>query len=368
MLVAGLWPFHHPKNDVTWLENENGLRFGHHATVFSAGTFEAPTGDDETSYSLEIWVEPDLPWNSSTLLAFHSPENPVEFSLRQSNGALELQSHAHSRAPQSRVSRLYVNNVFPHRKHVFITVTSGAQQTAIYLNGVLVRSSRDFQLSTESLDGQMVLGTSPVESDSWSGRLRGLAIYGSELKAADVLRHYQTWTKAGQPDIAPSERIAALYLFDEHAGNVVHGRIGSGLDLHIPYRYVLVDQILLERPWQEFEPSWRYCKDVLINIAGFIPLGFFFYAYLLSTLQIKRAAITTVIFGAALSLTIEVLQAFLPTRFSGTTDLITNTLGTWVGVKLYGFGPARNLFARALNGVSAAVVLFLRLAGAAPAS
>jgi glycopeptide antibiotics resistance protein len=125
-----------------------------------------------------------------------------------------------------------------------------------------------------------------------------------------------------------------LYLFDDRAGNIVHDRAGSGLNLEIPEKYAVLDQIALEPFWKEFSMSQSYWNSALKNIVGFVPFGFCFFACL-SAHGFKRPAWTTVILGTLVSLTIEVLQAYLPTRDSGTTDLFTNTLGTYFGVITY---------------------------------
>ena len=41
ILVAGLRPFHAPKNDVSWLSEENGLLFGKYGSIVSAGPITA---------------------------------------------------------------------------------------------------------------------------------------------------------------------------------------------------------------------------------------------------------------------------------------------------------------------------------------
>ena len=86
-----------------------------------------------------------------------------------------------------------------------------------------------------------------------------------------------------------------------------------------------------------------------MNVIAFIPLGFIFYAYWRLARPIKSAAFVTVVLGMAVSLTIEIGQSYLPPRSSGTTDLITNTFGTFLGVKLYASKTLQTLFARALE-------------------
>jgi len=329
ILVAGLWPFHSPKNQVHWLENENGLRFGRYGTILGSGLFEAASSDGP-SCSLEIWLEPASAWKTGTVFASYDPSTHRQFSLQQNYTDLALQRDIGDGYQQTNLA----DEVF-RRKQVFITVTTDGRETAVYIDGNLAARSLRFGLTVQDLTGKLILANSPLQGNSWPGRLRGLAIYTKELTADEVGQHYQDWTQKGEPNVGDNERALALYLFDEHTGNSIHNQVRSGIDLYIPDRYLVVDQILLEPPWKEFHRQRNYLDNVLINVAGFIPLGFCFSAYFTSVRHLKHGVLATIVFGAIVSLTIEVFQAHLPTRDSGVTDLITNTLGTGIGVTIY---------------------------------
>jgi VanZ family protein len=343
ILVAGLAPFGRPRNAVTWLGNENGVRFGRYGTVWSAGDFVVADAHGEASCSLEIWLQPDSASASSTVLAFYTPQDPLRFLLQQYHGLLILSRQI--REGQNGTQIIGTDGVFRRIEPVFITITSGAEKSAMYVDGNLARSFPGIRIGKECA-GQLVLGTSPVGKSNWSGKLKGLALYQQELTPEEVVRHYQTWTSQGRPALSGNERAIGVYLFNEGTGNVVHNTVRSGIDLYIPPRFALLHEEFLEPFWKEFRPSPSYWKDLLVNIVGFIPLGFFFCAYWSSVRPIKHAGWTTVVLGFAVSLTIEVLQSYLPTRDSGTTDLITNTFGTFLGVRLYAWKTARVLFAK----------------------
>lgn len=329
ILNLGLWPFHAPRNDVSWLPQRTGLYFGRTGTVFSSGMLRpAP------SVTIEIWLQPRRIWDSGTFLAFYSPGKSSQFSLRQSQ--LDLQLGIPVQDDQHAViDNLYVDNAFPRRGATFITLTSGTQGTVVYLNGVLARKVQSIRLPADGIVGRLVLADSTGQSDAWSGWLYGLAIYDRDLMAPRVLEHYQAWTQTGSPRIDGDDATQALYLFDERAGKTIRSKTGSGPELNIPETYTTLGQMFLESPWSEFKRDQGFWGAVFKNVIGFIPLGGCFCAYFTLVRQTRRAGLTTVVLGFAVSLTIELLQCFLPTRDSGAMDLITNTLGTYIGVLLF---------------------------------
>ena len=332
MLVAGLWPFRAPRNEVSWLSPANGLLFGRHGSIVSASALGAAPLETDGACSLEIWLETSPTRSSGTILSFYSPTRKVgSFALRQWRSGVVIQRDNEGHFVKKAKANIYVGDVFNPLKQVFVTISSSEAGTAVYVDGELLKRAPNFSFLSRDLTGQLIIGNAPSTADSWSGELTGLAIYDRELPAAEVSQHFMDWTKTKQSHLARNEGLVARYLFNEGKGNVVHNQVDPSTDLLIPGRFFVLHQQFLERPWDEFRSDWGYLKDIGINIAGFIPLGFFFTAYFSTVGNVKRATWLTIALGFAVSLTIEVLQAFLPTRESGMTDLITNTFGTALG-------------------------------------
>ncbi len=92
-------------------------------------------------------------------------------------------------------------------------------------------------------------------------------------------------------------------------------------------------------PWAYLAASWpKYWTgfDFGINVAGYMPLGF------LSALAILRtqpggglsAVLRATLIGAAISLAMETLQTYLPSRIPSNVDLGLNILGAFAGAAI----------------------------------
>ena len=336
-LSLGLWPFHSPKNDVTWMP-QGGLKFGRYGTVIGSGPLKAPRSSSASCGSIELWTQPDH-WTSATILAFYRPEERLLVTLRQSLTDLELVAETGDEEDGMKKARLIVDDALApalrQNQPVFITVTVGPERTMIYVDGALVKAVSRSLIPQDAFLGRLIVGDSPRQPDSFSGQVLGLAIYDTELNRETILQHYRGWIWHGWPDVEQTQLNIALYTFNEKTGAVVHNNARAEGDLRIPEHYAVVDKIWLEPFWREFNFSRSYWSGNLKNIIGFMPLGFCFYAYFAVAGQCSRAVLLTLIGGALVSLAIEVLQGPLPTRDSGTTDIITNTIGTWLGVLCY---------------------------------
>jgi len=348
ILSAGLWPLRAPKNHVEWLKRENGLRIGRHGIVASANAFRASS--ERGACSLEIWLKPGRPGRmtgsgSGTILAFDSSPDPkFAFALRQFDDGLAIQRGALDARGSMVRPWLKVEHVFEEGKRVVLTVTGGrdgttGNVTTVYANGAPVKVSPEFGLVSGDLTGRLVLGNSPIK-DSWTGQIAGLAVYDFELTPAQVAAHYERWTQGQTPAADGEKTPLALYRFDEGRGDVVHDRMRSGHDLAIAERYFALHPAFLRPVWDQFRSrwdggmSWSYWGDVLVNVAGFVPLGFIFTAYFLRVHPVSHPRVLVAVLGLAISLLIEIWQHFLPTRDSSMADVITNTLGTVAGAAL----------------------------------
>ena len=353
LLVAGLWPFNpYPANEVSWLPNSPGLRFGGYGRIWASNPFPFTGSEGEVACSVEAWLQPAAEEDHNSFLAFYTPDVALGFELQQHLHHLLVVRNIPGQPVGSRSSRIGVAHIFQRNKPVFITITAGPRKTAVYLEGRLVNSSPGLGLTKKDLAGPLLFGTVPVKRAGWRGNLLGLAIYDQELTETQVVQNYHGWIQNGRPPSSAPADQAALYLFEERTGSVVQNSARWGPALTIPAYFKILQKPVLARPRMQDFVRWSTWEDVLLNVVGFIPLGFFVCAYL-SSRRTRRAALAAILVGAAVSLAIELLQVYIPVRDSDMTDLLANTSGTLAGVLLYG---------RALAWTSRASLGWIRLA------
>jgi hypothetical protein len=334
VLIGTLWPFNpFPPNQVSWVLEVNGIRFGRHGVVISKAPLIVGATDTRKSCSLELLLQPAEIERVYTILDFYTPDNPGQFLVRQYRDGLLVSRNLIDGWNKVKTEKFDVDHAFQRGELLLLTIASGPNGTVVYLNGRQAQVFSRFTISKSNLAGQIVMGASAVDYEPWPGEIRGLAIYSKELTPVQVLLHYENWTARGgePPDL---EGAIARYAFAEGAGHEIHNALASGPDLEIPRSFRVPHKALLKSPVKEFRANWRYLNDLLLNIAGFVPVGFLVCAYLGVTRSRQKAILYAILAGGMLSFMIEVLQAYIPQRKSGMTDIITNTLGTALGAVL----------------------------------
>jgi VanZ like family len=333
VLCGTLWPFNPwPANRVTWLPDGKGLQFARDGVVFSKEPLPAARASSAgKSCSLELLLRPGSVVVSDTILGFYLPDNSPRLLVRQWSDGLLVTHDSVNAAGKIKHTKFDVDQAFQTGKLLLLTITSGPNGTTVYRSDARPQSFPKFTISPGELSGQIVLGTSPVDYRPWVGEIRGLAIYSKELTPAEVSQHYADWTAANPASSPDEDGAIARYTFSEGAGREAHNDVATGPNLKIPASFTVPHKAMLTSAGKEFEPNRLYVEDVIANIVGFIPLGMILGAYFAFGHSRSRTILYATLAGGFLSFIIEVLQAFIPRRVSGTTDIITNTLGALIG-------------------------------------
>ncbi len=335
-----MWPFNpHPKNEVTWLPDANGIRFGYAGIAFTETSLQpAPSKLAPDGCAIELWLRSSAADPSGNMLTFSAADNPEGIVLRQWRDSLLLYRATQPGPLEVKSIEFDVDGMLQTGRPVQVTISSGPDGTIFYADGKKVAASRTFKIFPADLHRQVVLGSASTNFQPWQGDIRGLAVYDAELSAAEVSAHYAEWvagdSSSGLRLDQDREHLVARYEFRERAGTEIHSALASAPPIKIPVHFTIPRKPMLASPAEEFEAKWVWLHDVLVNIVGFMPLGFVLGGYFALSRSRPKAILLAWLCGGLLSFTIEFLQYYIPRRGSGWTDVITNSTGALLGALL----------------------------------
>jgi VanZ family protein len=330
ILFCTLWPFKlSPGNNARWHES-GGIDFGPGSIAFTTAPLTFGPAQPEGNCTLEVLARPVNVYSEGTILGVYSRQNPKQFVVRQWHDGLLV---THDLAAQGlKRQKLDVNHAFQAGKPTLVTITSGANGTVIFLNGKEARKFSRFFMTRQELSGQLVFGNSATDYAPWGGELRGVAVYSRELTPAEVLEHYEGWMGANsQGDLREA---VVRYDFARATGSQFPNEAGGGPVVQIPKIFTIPGKVMLKSPRQEYKDDGQFANDFLVNVIGFIPLGFLLCGYWTLTKSPRFAFMCAALSCGTFSFLIEVTQTFIPKRGSGWTDVISNSLGGILGAIL----------------------------------
>jgi hypothetical protein len=211
-----------------------------------------------------------------------------------------------------------------------IAIVSDTWGAKVYLNGVLAASEEGIHFTIPGSRDQngfkLALGNSVHRKNSWPGKLHGFALYSRALPEGEIGRIDPNRDRSG---------LEVLYMFDPSDGkeNLENDASGNGRHLSIPSSTLSIRSRFLDEPILHWNGDDGTVVDVILNLLGFVPLGFCLAWALRKRLGYRwpRTCAVVLVSGFMLSLFFELVQAWMPSRTSSSRDLMLNSLGASLG-------------------------------------
>ena len=319
-----------------WIEGSRGLRFAPYGIAFVQEPVvgSSSTVDLSKPFSIRLEIRPrDEPRDSiPRILSAYDNDGQEFFFVGQwkTNLVIWILTESGPSSGRYRETETAGLRKDASRKYFLRFTDSGL---TILDGGALLETAPEIRpsLIKRHRGTRLVLGNSPSGQDPWTGEITSLSILPMAL--------------------SPQERVplgpepAIRYRFTEGRGTICRNEGSPGHDLVIPTRFRAPFKGVLAPTWKLERWNLEFWEDVVVNVFGFVPFGFVLFAWIRKSRPTAgfTAGFVAVCLGGIVSLVIELLQVYLPSRDSSLTDVITNVLGTWLGVMLcVGFSRVRS--------------------------
>jgi hypothetical protein len=332
----------HLSNDVSWLGDEPGIRFGRYGIAYATldNAQIKKNLSEVKAFSIEIAIKPedfDLR-GFNLILSLHAGKDSNQLIIGQWESSIIVMNgddYSHER----KTKRISTDIFSKPSKKLLMTITTGEEGTKIYIDGKLIEERPDLILDIPKENTlRVTLGNSVHGNASWRGEVYGLALYGDRLVPETIQAHFNAWSNNKIFPFAKEESPILSFPFNERHGTETIDYVTGTQKLNMPTRFHILEKRFLSLTWQDFKANKSFFQDFVINLLGFIPLTFVLCALFIQSggvLQ-KKAMLFSVALCFLTSLFIEIAQAWIPSRSSQSLDLMLNTVGALIGARTAG--------------------------------
>jgi hypothetical protein len=338
-LAVGLWPYtFHLQNHVSLDNNKHCLTFDHLSQAFIQSSFlnEKSTFTNKDSFSLELMIKPAYFTSShvSRIISICDGKDEVFFIGQWKRGLVVRYVNC-----SKKILETGKDNVLTKKTPFFITFVKFNDTIQLFVNGKLVANKAVlFPDTANNFKKKLfVIGNSSKGNQQWNGGLYALAAFNKKLTQQKIEKHYKLWEKDRSYSQLRDESVF-FYSFDSKFQRIYkNGSLNSdSSELIIPNHLLQLQKDFLVPPWIDFRWEKDYAIDVIQNLLAFIILGVLATASF-SYLNLNRNILISIstLNSLLISITIETLQIYLPTRSSQLSDLILNTAGGFLGALIF---------------------------------
>lgn len=342
LIIGSLWPFNFDfdrNNNARWMKNTNGIEFRKKGQVITKGQadylFSKLTKG--TGLTIEVWVRAYNSFQNGPARIISYSLNPYlrNFTLAQSKNKLII---------RLRTTETDLNGINPHLEApgVFrdlglqhIVVTYNYKQECIYINGQLRKCEGKIRGNFSNWDStyQLVIGNEVTGDRAWLGGIFYGAIYSRALTDKEIIKKFNIG-RPSELSLKSEAGLVVCYLFNEKVGSTTSNKAQN-----ISSTYLYIPDKLPPKKEKPFQLSKEIISkdlkplNVIINIIGFLPLGFLLYG-VLRTWRYPNlmVALFTLIAGLLVASGIEYLEYFLSGKHSSAIEVFLKTIGSSLGI------------------------------------